>query len=213
MLVIGRKQGQEVEIGGTVKVKVVRVDGKQVRLGIDAPRDVSIVRPEAVRRLPPKTSAAAQPLKILIVDDSPEDRETYRRLMTVGGAFRYEMEETDSGEDGLDLLRRQRPDCVLLDYMLPDLTGLEFLSELSHGALDTPAVVMLTGHGDEAIAVQAMKHGALDYLPKRDITAALLCETIQDAVRRSERTAGGPWQGLRAGHVAGRRYNRDNPSA
>ena len=72
--------------------------------------------------------------------------------------YEYLLAETATGEEGLQWCQNERPDCVLLDYCLPDLTGLDFLAELSAATGEvTVPVVMLTGHGDESIAVQAMK--------------------------------------------------------
>jgi signal transduction histidine kinase len=122
---------------------------------------------------------------ILIVDDSREDRETYRRFLTTDGQRRYVVRETESGEQGLLLARTEAPDCILLDYRLPDLDGLEFLAELQvRGGRPTPAVVMLTGQGNEEVAVQAMKSGVQDYLVKGAITAEGLRRALHHAVEK-----------------------------
>ena len=70
------------------------------------------------------------------------------------------------------LAHEQRPDCVLLDYHLPDLNGLEFLAALADdtGDISIP-VMMLTGTDNATIAVEAMKRGARDYLIKRGLSA------------------------------------------
>src|SRR5687768_5583279 len=105
--------------------------------------------------------------RILLVDDSPEDREFCRRLLTRTNEAAYEVVEKELGEEGLRYCQQERPDCVVLDYMLPDLDGLEFLAQLQNksGELSLP-VVMLTGHGSEVVAVQAIKCGVEDYLMK-----------------------------------------------
>ncbi len=91
-------------------------------------------------------------LRILIVDDSPEDRETYRRLLRQGGETAYDFLETGSGTEGLALALGEQPDCVLLDYRLPDLDGLEFLTQLPLGerpdGRPPPPVIVLTGQGN-----------------------------------------------------------------
>jgi PAS domain S-box-containing protein len=105
--------------------------------------------------------------KILIIDDSPEDRATYRRYLLQDPKYTYTVVEEDSGERGLELCYQPDLDAVLLDFRLPDLDGLEFLSELRN-RLDKnyPPVVMLTGQENESVAVAAMKSGATDYLVK-----------------------------------------------
>jgi signal transduction histidine kinase len=122
------------------------------------------------------------PLRILIVDDSPEDRELYRRLLAQDPGQEYEFLEAELGEDGLELARRERPDCLLLDYRLPDVDGLEFLDRLLK---DGPMpVIILTGQGSEAVAVQAMKSGAQDYLLKGAISRQELPRAVFNAVEK-----------------------------
>jgi signal transduction histidine kinase len=128
------------------------------------------------------------PLRVLIVDDTPEDRVAYKRLLQgqpqrLVSGLDFEVLEADSATEGLEKVRTWAPDCVLLDYRLPDMSGIEFLGELAaeagHGGL---AVVMLTGQGDEMVARDAMKCGAQDYLVKGQLTADALQESIYNAV-------------------------------
>ncbi len=133
----------------------------------------------------PASASAATPLTILIVDDSPEDRAVYIRLLTQDRRHEYRFLETDSGEEGLRLGREERPDCLLLDYRLPDLDGLEFLSRLTAETGDDPLpVIVLTGQGSESVAVQAMKSGAQDYLLKGAISAEALFRAVANAVEK-----------------------------
>jgi two-component system, sensor histidine kinase and response regulator len=121
-------------------------------------------------------------LRLLIVDDSPEDRAVYRRLLS-GLDEDFEVAEAESADQGLALCQSFGPDCVLLDYRLPDMTGLEFLADLAGAtAPGQVAVVMLTGQGDETVAVEAMKWGAQDYLVKHNLTPDSLQQAIQNAV-------------------------------
>jgi signal transduction histidine kinase len=121
-------------------------------------------------------------LRILIVDDSPEDRELYRRLLGQDPENGYELLETDLGEEGLRLAQEERPDCLLLDYRLPDMDGLEFLGRLQQQR--TLPVIVLTGQGNESVAVQAMKGGAQDYLLKGSITRQELRRAVQNAIEK-----------------------------
>lgn len=106
-------------------------------------------------------------LTILIVDDSTEDREAYRRaLKRSDPTCEWRFLEADSGAEGLELYTSGHPDCVLLDYGLPDLNGLDLLSILNDASAIAAPVIMLTGQGDERLAVQALKKGARDYLAK-----------------------------------------------
>lgn len=109
---------------------------------------------------------------ILIVEDSPEDRELYRRYLIYDRDYDYTIVEASLGEEGLNLWHQHQPDAVLLDYRLPDLDGLEFLAVLQTQKSLTPLpIVMVTGAGSETIAAQAIKAGAQDYLVKGQITS------------------------------------------
>ncbi|BAU07193.1 response regulator [Fischerella sp. NIES-3754] len=116
-----------------------------------------------------------QQLIILIIDDCSEDRAVYRRYLLQDSQHHYVILEEETGESALKLCQQLQPDSILLDFLFPDMDGLEFLTELkqqSKGSM--PAVIMLTGHGNENVAVQAMKSGVQDYLVKGDITAESL---------------------------------------
>ncbi len=123
--------------------------------------------------------------RILVVDDSPEDRATYRRFLTGDPAHAYDFIETDSGTEGVTLCRAHRPDAILLDYRLPDLDGLTFLTDLDCevDGVGVP-VIVLTGQGNESIAVEAMKNGAQDYLLKSTMTVASLLRAVENAIQK-----------------------------
>ncbi len=112
---------------------------------------------------------------ILIVDDCLEDREIYRYYLQGDNQHTYKILQAETGLEGLALCKQELPDAILLDYMLPDIDGLEFLSEL-RSCLDSNhlSVLMLTSQGDEEVAVAAMKSGVADYLVKNKITAESL---------------------------------------
>jgi len=121
--------------------------------------------------------------RVLIVDDSPEDREVYMRYLRADHSHDWEFSEAGTGAEGHRLCRLSPPDCLLLDYRLPDLDGVTFLSDLrcSIDGISVP-VIVLTGQGNEGIAVEAMKNGAQDYLLKPDITPASLQRAVDNAI-------------------------------
>ncbi|MBE9193112.1 response regulator [Gloeocapsopsis crepidinum LEGE 06123] len=123
---------------------------------------------------------------IVIIDDCLEDRDTYRRYLLKDDTYAYQIFGEECGEDGLELCNLVKPDVILLDFLLPDINGLEFLSELQlqMGKTNLP-VIMLTGQGNEAIAVQAMKNGASDYLVKGETTAESLRLAIHSVIERT----------------------------
>lgn len=128
---------------------------------------------------------------LLLVDDSSEDRELYRRFLLKDPACSYRVLEAATGRQGLALWHQHHPDIILLDYRLPDLDGLEILAQLSgsrqnsrqnSGQLPCLPVVMLTGLGNEAIAVKAIKAGAQDYLVKGQMTPESLQLAVHGAI-------------------------------
>lgn len=122
-------------------------------------------------------------VNILILDDNPEDRELIRRYLRQDRTTNYHFFEEQLIERGLDLVRTVRPDCIMLDYSLPDGTGIEFLENLkSLGGTTGFPVVMLTGTGDELVAVQAMKAGAQDYLIKARTSPEALRMAVRNAI-------------------------------
>jgi signal transduction histidine kinase len=122
------------------------------------------------------------PIRLLIVDDSPEDRELYRRLLAQDSEHAWEFLEAETGEEGLRLAHKGNPDCLLLDYRLPDVDGLEFLSRLQAERLIP--VIVLTGQGNEAVAVEAMKSGAQDYLLKGNVARDRLQQAVRNAIEK-----------------------------
>jgi signal transduction histidine kinase/DNA-binding response OmpR family regulator len=123
---------------------------------------------------------------LLIVDDCAEDRKIYRRYLAKDPHHTYKIIEANSAENGLALYQKVRSDVVLLDFCLPDMTGLEFLEQLQQQVATTSLpVIMLTGQGDEAIAVQAMKRGAQDYLVKTYLKPDSLQLAVRNVIRQA----------------------------
>ncbi|MCG6135981.1 MAG: ATP-binding protein [Nostoc sp. LLA-1] len=123
---------------------------------------------------------------LLIIDDCAADRKIYRRYLLKDPHHSYQILEADCAEDGLALCQEFRCDVILLDFCLPDMSGLEFFDQLKHEIFATAVpVIMLTGRGDEEVAVQAMKQGALDYLVKQHVTSDVLQIAVRNAIKQS----------------------------
>jgi PAS domain S-box-containing protein len=124
--------------------------------------------------------------KILLVDDAPEDRAIIKHYLFQDPAYDYLIWEEESVENALAMYQIVRPDCLLLDYTLPDCDGLQFLTHLSeHMREQAPAVVMLTGTGSEVVAVEAMKRGVQDYLHKDVLNRERLWHAVANAIEKA----------------------------
>jgi DNA-binding NtrC family response regulator len=99
----------------------------------------------------------------MIVDDEEAARYGMRRALTTLG---YNITEAGSAEAARALLKQNEPDLLLLDVNLPGLSGLDFLRELKSANGNAPLVIIVTAHGSERMAVEAVKAGAHDYLSK-----------------------------------------------
>ena len=92
-----------------------------------------------------------------------------------------------TAEDFLNSKLSERPGCIILDVRLPDMNGLEFQGRLVQNGVGMPVVIM-TGYGDIPMSVHAMKHGAVDFLPKpfrdQDMLNAVMTAIERDRQRR-----------------------------
>lgn len=123
-------------------------------------------------------------LHALLVDDNPADRFAVRRALERDDAQTWVLEAVSSAEDALVRIAAEPLlDVALVDFHLPGMTGLDLLRELrARGGCPLPAMVMLTGSGNERVAVEAMKAGAQDYLVKGGYSAERLRRSLRAAV-------------------------------
>ncbi|MGR3316965.1 MAG: response regulator [Candidatus Anammoxibacter sp.] len=124
-------------------------------------------------------------LTILVIDDSPEDIEAINRYLSKPGENRYKVFEAETGEDGLETLKNCNPDCVLIDYRLPDTDGVSFIKEMAQDlkTKDIP-VILLTGQGNETVAAASLKSGATDYLVKGNVNSDNLTRSIRYSIEK-----------------------------
>jgi len=116
---------------------------------------------------------------ILIIDDDP----VVQRVVASALAADYTVHGAASGEEGLAEFERRRPDLVLLDVMLPLMSGLAVLRALKRASTEVP-VIMMTAYAEVQTAVQAIKLGAVDYLEK-PLEAALVRREVDQAIARA----------------------------
>lgn len=123
-------------------------------------------------------------MHILIIDDTKGDHELAMEYLA-DGTSHYQFYHAYTAKEGLELFRNHAIDCVLLDYHMPDKDGLEVLKELTGGEKIVP-VIMMTGDGNEFVAVTAMKLGSQDYIPKKVLNPSALRRAVERAVERGE---------------------------
>ncbi|MBC9072066.1 diguanylate cyclase [Thauera sp. CAU 1555] len=121
--------------------------------------------------------------RVLLIDDDEVDRRLARRALSQAG-WQGELVEAPTADEARSLAATQHFDCFLLDYHLPGTDGLTLLAELRSTLAPQVPVVMLTGEGNEMIAVQAMKGGACDYLPKALLAPDTLHRALTHALER-----------------------------
>ncbi len=117
--------------------------------------------------------------KILVIDDEAGIRSSLKGILEDEG---YIVKTTDTGEKGLDFLKRENFDLVLLDIWLPKMSGLDVL-EKAKKSEESLQVVMISGHGSIATAVKATKLGAYDFLEK-PLTLEKVILTAKNALRQ-----------------------------
>ncbi len=126
-----------------------------------------------------------RPSKILIIEDNAIDREVYKRCLWESTTWGFEFAEADSAIEGIEMAATWGPDCALVDVNLPDMDGIEALARLKARSGRVPfAAIVLTAYSEEAVAVRAMKAGAMDYLPKGKVSADTLPHVVRNAMER-----------------------------
>jgi DNA-binding response OmpR family regulator len=124
-------------------------------------------------------------LTILVIDDDPADVEILRRRLEEIVGREVEFMAFNDAQTGCAAAIRCEADLIFLDYLLGAETGLEVFHEIRQGGCNLP-VIMLTGHGSEEVAVEAMKAGVSDYLVKGRISPDSLRLVISNALQKSE---------------------------
>jgi signal transduction histidine kinase len=123
----------------------------------------------------------SESIRVLVIDDSEDDRLLYRRVLQKSADVKFQIYEVDNGDAGFQSLEKEQPDCILLDYSLPGRNGIEVLKRI-RGQYPFIPIVMLTGQGNEAVAVSAIHEGAQNYIAKSMITPDALQRIVLTAI-------------------------------
>lgn len=121
----------------------------------------------------------SDPITLLLVDDSALEQRMITGLLRPIGRLRVVL--ADDGVQALAALERERPDLILTDLVMPDIDGLELVHQVRTRFPAIP-IILMTAYGSEEAAMRALRAGAANYIPKRDLGRDLL-ETIQGILR------------------------------
>jgi CheY-like chemotaxis protein len=119
---------------------------------------------------------------VLVIEDNPSDQYIYRRYFEMHEQAEFTVLEASSAEEGLTLCADEAPDCILLDYRLPDGDGLSLLPRLRK--LTAAPIIFITARPEALTVTEAYRQGASRYFSKDFISSRTLvhavCETVED---------------------------------
>jgi diguanylate cyclase (GGDEF)-like protein len=124
-------------------------------------------------------------IRVFLVDDDEDDYVLTRDLLAEAEGARFELEWVDTYEAALEAMGQAEHDVYLVDYRLGQRDGLDLLHAAIAGGCEAPMII-LTGRGDHAVDVAAMRAGAADYLDKGELSASLLERSIRYAIERRQ---------------------------
>lgn len=125
------------------------------------------------------------PITILLVEDDHVDALQFKRAIDKSQFKIDEIKTCTNADEAIGLLKIWQPTCIFIDYQLPKKNGLELLLHVRETYPQIPAIV-LTSHGDEKLAVEIMKSGAMDYISKADISSEVLTKTFHTLLLMAE---------------------------
>jgi len=119
---------------------------------------------------------------VLVVDDSAVDRRFVGGLLSKSG--RYNVEFAEDGSQALSRMRQSPPDVIVTDLQMPNRNGLELVAAVRMHHPEVP-IILMTGHGSEDLAVEALHRGAANYVPKPQLGERLI-ECVEEALSLSK---------------------------
>jgi len=125
-------------------------------------------------------------LQILVVEDDELDRLIIKKALK-NSSIIHDLHFAEDHESGKAATQNQEYDCIFLDYNLPGGTGLELLKEIRSAGNQSP-IIIVTSQGDEKIAVEAMKNGANDYIPKNLLSGDGIAQSVRYMVNMKEQS-------------------------
>ena len=126
-----------------------------------------------------------QPISILLVEDNPTDVAIFREMLGEANSVEFELTHSNMLSSALTLLSKESFGIILLDLSLPDVEGVDTVMRMRAAVPNVPIVVM-SGLGDEELAVLALHEGAQDYLVKGQVNSNLLIRAMRYAIERKK---------------------------
>lgn len=118
-------------------------------------------------------------INVLIIDDNETDRRVCRRFLLACQKMNFTISEAETAAQGLNLLSEEKFDCLILDYQLPDESGLKVLDKIKHLAVPT---IIITGQPEPNLVNESYKRGARRYISKDIMTSMDLCDAVKDVL-------------------------------
>ena len=129
-----------------------------------------------------KPAEKNEAISVLVYDDKEAYRKLIRSMLGQPSGVQFEMREAADGKEMKAQLSDHAPDVIVLDLELEGKSGMDWLEDIQQRNI--APVVIITGHGNEQIAVEAMKRGAYDYIPKAYLTYDQLSKSLVKAKER-----------------------------
>ena len=130
---------------------------------------------------------ADRKFQILVVEDDELDRLIIKKALK-SASINHDLYFAEDHESGKAATQNQEYDCIFLDYNLPGGTGIDLLKEIRKAGNQSP-IIIVTSQGDEKIAVEAMKTGANDYIPKDLLTGDGIAQSVRYMVNLKEQAS------------------------
>jgi len=124
--------------------------------------------------------------RVLLVEDDRDDTRLVTDLLSESKRTRFIIDTVESAKDAQDKVKRNRYDVVLLDYRLPDMTGMQFMTWMADNHFRVP-IVLITSHGDTRLQAEALEAGVCEYLEKGTFNAEILERTLMYAIGLHDR--------------------------
>lgn len=134
--------------------------------------------------------ASIATVRVLLVEDDRDDQRLVMDLLSDSKRARFLLDHVESAGAAQERIRKNRYDVVLLDYRLPDMTGMQLMTWLGDNHFRVP-IVLVTSHGDTRLQAEALEAGVCEYLEKGTFNAEILERTLMYAIGLHDRQTRG----------------------